>query len=208
MFQIRIPKPCHEDRNQMTPTAQGAFCAACSKEVVDFTSMTDEEVQHFFLNNRNTKTCGHFRNEQINRIQIHLPENILLQRIAGWKKFMAVVMLAFGSMLFGCDVQTNVNESRLGKVQLPSQQQKILTGDTVFPGQGTNTNACATDSLTLGTPAITMGEPIALSKDTIEEVPRILGRIELAPNNSVEKEDTTNHGKVLMGKVELKKPKG
>jgi hypothetical protein len=191
----------------MTPTAQGAFCAACSKEVVDFTNMTDEEVQHFFLNNRSKKTCGHFRSEQISRIRITLPENILLQRISGWKKFMAVVMLVFGSMLFGCDVQTAVNESTLGKVQLPSQQEKILTGDTVFPGQGIDTNACATDSLTLGAPAI-MGESVALPTDILQETPKLLGRIEFAPNDSIDKKDTADYGKVLMGKPVLKKTKG
>ena len=106
MFQIRIPKPCHEDWNKMTPTGMGAFCKSCAKEVVDFSNMSDEDVQHYFLNNARENTCGRFKIEQIHRIRITLPETILIRKIAGWKKFMAVVLLAFGTMLFGCDVTT------------------------------------------------------------------------------------------------------
>jgi hypothetical protein len=127
MLQIKIPKPCHEDWSNMTPTQQGAFCASCSKDVVDFTKMTDEEVQQYFLLRKEAKTCGRFRAEQINRILITLPENILLQRITGWKKFMAVVMLAFGSLLFGCDVGTKQDTS--GKIEthqtVPTDSAKI-----------------------------------------------------------------------------------
>ena len=118
MFKIQIPKPCHEDWNAMTPTQQGSFCGACSKEVVDFTPMTDAEVQRYFLNRTTDKTCGRFKTEQIDRIQIYLPENLFLQRMAGWKKFMAIVMIVFSSMLFGCDTAINQNTSeKLEKIQ-------------------------------------------------------------------------------------------
>ena len=39
---LYIPKPCHEDWNKMTPTQQGKFCSSCSKQVIDFSLMSDQ----------------------------------------------------------------------------------------------------------------------------------------------------------------------
>jgi len=54
---IRIPKPCHEDWATMTPNEQGRHCNACYKTVVDFSSMTDEEVQYFFIHKKKRGIC-------------------------------------------------------------------------------------------------------------------------------------------------------
>lgn len=129
MFKIQIPKPCHADWGEMRPTQQGAFCSSCSKEVVDFTKMNDEEVKSYFLQTSTGSTCGRFRTEQIHRIRISLPDNIFIQKIAGWKKFMAVVMLAFGSMLFGCDV--DVNKHTQGEIEIQKPLNTKLTDDTI-----------------------------------------------------------------------------
>jgi len=62
---IRIPEPCHEDWNKMTPTEKGKFCGVCTKEVFDFTKATDEELVKKVYNN--DKLCGRFKKSQINR---------------------------------------------------------------------------------------------------------------------------------------------
>ncbi|MBA2481912.1 MAG: hypothetical protein H0V44_14700 [Planctomycetes bacterium] len=36
---VRIPSPCHEDWNVMTPNQRGRHCAVCDKTVVDVTRM-------------------------------------------------------------------------------------------------------------------------------------------------------------------------
>jgi hypothetical protein len=64
---IRIEQPCREDWDQMTPTATGKFCAACEKNVTDFTSMTDNEILSF-LENHTGKLCGQLRGSQLNRV--------------------------------------------------------------------------------------------------------------------------------------------
>jgi len=63
---ITIPEPCHEDWNKMTPTAKGAFCSSCSKEVKDFTKSSDQEILNVIKNSKNT-ICGHISSKQMNR---------------------------------------------------------------------------------------------------------------------------------------------
>lgn len=44
-FQIAVPKPCHENWESFTKTSKGGFCASCNKEVIDFTSWSDERLK-------------------------------------------------------------------------------------------------------------------------------------------------------------------
>jgi CarboxypepD_reg-like domain/Secretion system C-terminal sorting domain len=63
---LYIPKPCHEDWNNMTPTQQGKFCGSCSKQVIDFSLMSDNQVLHF-LSQQSGKICGRFDTDQLQR---------------------------------------------------------------------------------------------------------------------------------------------
>lgn len=47
----------------MTATDRGAFCRSCSKEVVDFSAMTDSELLSFFAGGK--AGCGRFRADQV-----------------------------------------------------------------------------------------------------------------------------------------------
>ena len=72
---LSIPKPCHENWQEMTPTQQGRFCNSCAKEVVDFSIMTDREVLNYFTKKEDAKVCGRFIPEQLDKpIQIQFPE--------------------------------------------------------------------------------------------------------------------------------------
>ena len=63
-IQISIPKPCHEKWSSFTKTSNGGFCSSCQKEVIDFTSWSDEQIKLYFKNiSRNT--CGRFRKDQL-----------------------------------------------------------------------------------------------------------------------------------------------
>ena len=61
---LSIENPCHEQWSDFTPTATGGFCSSCSKNVIDFTKMTDAEVLAFFTN-KPANTCGRFRTDQM-----------------------------------------------------------------------------------------------------------------------------------------------
>ena len=62
-----IDTPCHENWQNMTPTEQGRFCKVCTKEVIDFTGMTDAELLHYFTTHRSKNVCGRLTEYQLNR---------------------------------------------------------------------------------------------------------------------------------------------
>lgn len=62
---ISIPEPCHENWAAMTPTEKGKFCGVCTKEVIDFTTTSDEEIVKKVTGG--TKICGRFKKSQLDR---------------------------------------------------------------------------------------------------------------------------------------------
>lgn len=68
-IKITVDNPCHEDWAKMTPTEKGRHCLACTKEVIDFTKYTDEQLYKTATSDSNI--CGRFLKEQLDRdIQI------------------------------------------------------------------------------------------------------------------------------------------
>jgi hypothetical protein len=63
-YQISIPKPCHQNWNNMTVAEKGRFCTSCQKTVCDFTKSTDREILE---RTGSGNTCGRFLSSQINR---------------------------------------------------------------------------------------------------------------------------------------------
>jgi hypothetical protein len=64
--QIHIPRPCHENWENMTHQEKGRFCGACQITVVDFSKMTDKEMLDHISNAGHTM-CGRFSDNQLNR---------------------------------------------------------------------------------------------------------------------------------------------
>jgi hypothetical protein len=144
MLQLSIPEPCHENWHEMNPTQKGAFCAVCSKEVVDFSIMTDTEVQFYFLNNVGKKTCGRFKKEQLKGISIVVDEDIIFSNIALWKRFLAAVLICFGSLLTACDNNSTKDKPAANQTNITTtftlggaistndgEDCSLLTGDTI-----------------------------------------------------------------------------
>jgi TonB family protein len=75
-MRISIPKPCHEDWNQMTPNEQGRFCLSCQKTVVDFTNMTKTEISDYFKIMVNENICGRIKKSDLSE-DVVLPEVVI-----------------------------------------------------------------------------------------------------------------------------------
>ncbi|HRD37580.1 MAG TPA: hypothetical protein PLC65_03020 [Bacteroidia bacterium] len=54
-MKIEINKPCHENWDAMTPNEKGAFCLVCTKDVIDFSKQTLDEIKDFFLESSKVK---------------------------------------------------------------------------------------------------------------------------------------------------------
>jgi hypothetical protein len=63
-FNLSINTPCSEKFENFQSTATGGFCSACSKNVIDFTEMSDAEILKHFKNVTH-KTCGKFSKSQL-----------------------------------------------------------------------------------------------------------------------------------------------
>lgn len=129
--QISIPKPCHENWNAMTPESKGRFCALCSKTVIDFTEMKDEEITDYFQENGSQKVCGRFRNNQLHPTSVfEIPQSVLCQKRNFYHAFMLTLFVVMGTSLFSCkDHQDNT----IGEVTVVEDvKEQTLVGDTVY----------------------------------------------------------------------------
>jgi hypothetical protein len=62
-YRITIPEPCHEDWGKMTPTEKGRFCAACQKNLVDYTGYSTSELLKELV--KGDTICGRLKPEQL-----------------------------------------------------------------------------------------------------------------------------------------------
>lgn len=72
--QYTIQDPCDKSWKAMTSEANGRFCGACEKSVVDFTKMSDFSIVSYLENHKQEKVCGRFTKPQLDRVyQLNQP---------------------------------------------------------------------------------------------------------------------------------------
>ncbi|WP_426058547.1 hypothetical protein [Hymenobacter sp. B1770] len=89
----------------MTPTEMGRLCAACHTQVVDFTSMSDEEVVAFVRHTTPGSRCGRFREDQVGR-----PLRAAVTPVSGWRRWAGAAVLLLGPV-FGLKARAQGQES-------------------------------------------------------------------------------------------------
>ncbi len=87
-FILRIPQPCSERWDAMTPSGPGRHCTACAKTVVDFTQLTEVEVLAYFRQVGAGKTCGRF---QVGQLVQTLQPAVAASR---WRNWLGAVLTA------------------------------------------------------------------------------------------------------------------
>lgn len=97
---IFIPKPCHENWNTMSPREQGRHCEVCSKTVIDFSGMQNEEIVSYLTNRSSGGVCGRFKESQLavpqRPVFNELVYNIIDSRLFSYaRKWMAIVLVCF-----------------------------------------------------------------------------------------------------------------
>lgn len=66
---IQVPAPCLENWNEMKETSNGKHCSSCNTVVMDFSKMTDTQIQYLLAQSEG-KMCGRFRQDQLNRAMV------------------------------------------------------------------------------------------------------------------------------------------
>jgi hypothetical protein len=101
----------------MTPNEKGRFCNSCSKTVIDFTSMSVDEIQNILYENRNNSICGHIRQDQLDTINLYIPTQILDRNYSFHKLFLLILLIVMGTSLFNC-TNKNGQKQKIDSVEL------------------------------------------------------------------------------------------
>jgi hypothetical protein len=165
MLQIKIPIPCHEDWNAMKQQEIGRHCDVCVKTVVDFTSMTDDEVRNYLLQNKGKKLCGRFTSQQVEHFNLQIPASALRTEMNFMKKFALASLIIFGSTLFSCqnhEAKMMNKVEVVGSAAMPLNNYSDIAGIIAMP--------------------ILLGEPAMISDTTFCPSPKIIkGDISVEP---------------------------
>jgi hypothetical protein len=128
-FTLIVPKPCDENWKEFTPTERGGFCAACRKEVIDFTNWSDEEIKQHFARVSGS-TCGKFRSNQLKSYSEPKSKPASAWRLAA---LLALLSLWFGKPSMaqtskGKAVYTVVDEKRT----IPSVADTLIAKISIY----------------------------------------------------------------------------
>jgi len=88
-FTLSIQTPCSEKFDQFSPTSSGGFCQSCQKEVVDFTGMSEGEIQQYIKANGKL-SCGRFHASQL---KTYTPQPTTPQK--SWRHAWGAGIMAF-----------------------------------------------------------------------------------------------------------------
>ncbi|WP_191906430.1 carboxypeptidase-like regulatory domain-containing protein [Hymenobacter baengnokdamensis] len=143
---IRIPQPCSESWDAMTPASGGRHCAACRKVVIDFTQKTDAEILAVLRQIAAGTTCGRLRADQLNR---PLLPTVPASR---WRTWLGAV-LAAGSLLSASRATAQAATSYYSGGPTPALAP---TGSSVSPAAG------STAAPVPAVPTIAPGGPVLL----------------------------------------------
>lgn len=132
-MKISINQPCHENWDKMTPNDKGAFCLACQKTVIDFSSKTIDEIKTFFVLKPKTESvCGRFRKKQLHELSF----DEFITEFMSWKFLKRAAVICFlvlgTSLLSSCSKEPE-REELMGIIAAPhdTTQVKHVITDTL-----------------------------------------------------------------------------
>ncbi|PJJ53051.1 energy transducer TonB [Hymenobacter chitinivorans] len=118
---------CHEDWQQMTPTAQGRHCQSCQRTVVDFTHATQADLDAARAASPDGRLCGRFRREQL------APVQPLVQLRPKLRRFLVALVLVCGLGLTSGEAWAQVRKAELNTRFEPTTQLQLKTPEELSP---------------------------------------------------------------------------
>ncbi|VVV01394.1 carboxypeptidase-like regulatory domain-containing protein [Mesonia oceanica] len=223
-FKLNIPKPCHEDWQQMSPTQKGKFCASCRKEVIDFTKLSSTEIARKTKNA--TQLCGRFTQSQLKQEYISPSQNRLnrLGIALGLGSIVAIAQPGFAQKKNAKEVkvQTQKDYQLQGEVALTTQANDSISingivkdeDGTPLPGvnvvqqnttNGTHTNFVGNFSINISEEDFNSEAYLIFSFVGMQQA--VIRIQEKSMNIALKKDVCKNQDEMIRGKVEVKKSK-
>jgi hypothetical protein len=95
-FQIKNTFACAENWDKMNPTEKGKFCEVCTKEVIDFTTLSKNEIIAVFKKNNYQALCARAYSTQLSTIYFEDSLENVSWNLPFWQKFLLVFLVCFG----------------------------------------------------------------------------------------------------------------
>jgi len=108
-FQIKNTFTCAENWDKMSPTEKGKFCEVCTKEVIDFTTLSKNEIIAVFRKNNYQALCARAYSTQLSTIYLGDSLENVSMNLPFWQKFLLIFLVCFGpeflnvNLVFGQD---------------------------------------------------------------------------------------------------------
>jgi hypothetical protein len=135
-YKLKIENPCEQSWEKMLTTNGGKFCESCSKNVIDFTTMSDREIiQHLSITSG--KLCGRLSDDQLNRV---IKDNYTATTSSLFSKVAASFLffsMAQHTTAFASAKTKPANEFRLPLTGEETEQKQIIEGDSTIAVRGT-----------------------------------------------------------------------
>jgi len=134
-FNLDIKTPCSENYDQFKPTANGGFCSSCTKEVIDFTSMSSDDIISYFKNKNVTNTCGRFKSKQLKTYDSK-PQRPSKLSFLGSIGLACLSLFSFGTF-HAQEAKTNTNDTKDdNKIISKDNKKEVLVKGTVTADDG------------------------------------------------------------------------
>ena len=108
---VQLGFSCPIKREEMTKTTKGHFCSGCSKEVIDFTDKSQEDLKEMMKSSKG-KVCGSFKTSQLSQ---------------SFLKYAAATAIASSTLLGACQEKEIVPE-----IQAGIELEEVLEGFVIF----------------------------------------------------------------------------
>ncbi len=122
---IDIPSPCSEDWNKMKEVPGGRHCKSCSRNLVDFTALSDTQISLLLTSGK--KICGVFAEDQLNKTYVipGKPKPWLRYFFAVTIPAMMLSVRSTAQKAFKANTVMTSSSSRMSKSVLIKDESKI-----------------------------------------------------------------------------------
>lgn len=129
-YKLNIEHPCQQNWEEMKPAEGGRYCLHCSKNVFDFTNLSDKEIIKIIIQSSG-RVCGQLTTGQLNRAILYKKEKASMPIFS---------KIAASFLLFGLSQSADGYAAKTNSMiaiefpntieKLQTNEKKTVTGDS------------------------------------------------------------------------------